>query len=257
VSQTATTATAQPGDNVVFTVTVSNPTAGTAKGVVLTDTVPAQLSIITANSNRGSDCTVEGQTVTCNLGDVPKDGIGRLTLVTRATQPGSAVNTASAVTATPDVDPSNNSASATVNVAVPIAVGDCTNTRVGTSGKDTLAATTGGDNVFGLQSNDVIQGLLGNDCLYGGPGNDRLSGDEGNDRLYGEDGKDVVNGGAGNDRLDGGTGKDKISGGAGKDTVNAVDGEKDAVNCGAGRDSARVDKIDVVKGCERVTRSKK
>ncbi|HEX4735878.1 MAG TPA: hypothetical protein VH247_15825 [Thermoleophilaceae bacterium] len=302
VNNTASTATASPGDNVVFTVAVSNPSPGAAQNVVVTDNVPAQLSIVAASSNRGSDCTVDGRTVTCNLGDLPKDASGRLTLVTRAVQPGNAVNAASATTSTVDSDSSNNSASATVNVVNPVVPGDCKNNRVGSSGKDALTGTTGGDNVFGLQGNDVIQGLLGNDCLFGGPGNDRLSGDDGNDRLYGEDGKDVLEGGVGSDRLDGGASNDslnggsgndvvsggdgndklsggsgndtlsggngndtisggqgtnKASGGAGSDTINVADGKKETVNCGSGRDTARVDKRDVVKGCERVIRSKK
>jgi len=40
--------------------------------------------------------------------------------------------------------------------------------------------------------------------------------------------------------------------------VNAKNGKKDTIDCGAGKkDSASVDRIDKVKGCEKVKRAKK
>ena len=38
------------------------------------------------------------------------------------------------------------------------------------------------------------------------------------------------------------------------DTILAADGTADRVECGAGRDSATVDRKDTVVGCEKVTR---
>jgi Ca2+-binding RTX toxin-like protein len=136
---------------------------------------------------------------------------------------------------------------------------------IGTPGDDLLNGTTKDDVMKGLGGNDIINGLQGNDSLDGGTGNDKLTGSEGNDKLIGgagrdtligATGKDKLSGGAGNDKLDGGPGPNTYSGGGGNDSINAANGKRETVNCGAGRDSARVDKTDRVKGCEKVRRSK-
>ena len=46
-------------------------------------------------------------------------------------------------------------------------------------------------------------------------------------------------------------------GGSGSDTILARDGARDTIACGAGRDSARVDRKDRVTGCEKVRRPRK
>ena len=38
------------------------------------------------------------------------------------------------------------------------------------------------------------------------------------------------------------------------DTIFARDGERDTIDCGAGRDKVTADRVDRVKNCERVTR---
>ena len=123
--------------------------------------------------------------------------------------------------------------------------GPCEQRRVGTARRDTLVGNLGGDRLIGRGGNDVLRGLDGDDCLDGGAGNDRLFGGRGNDRL---------SGGAGSDSLDGGPGSDVIAGGPGNDTIGARDGTRDTIQCGAGRDTVRADRIDRVSGCERVRR---
>ncbi len=61
-------------------------------------------------------------------------------------------------------------------------------------------------------------------------------------------------GNPGNDTLVGGPGTDSLSGGPGNDTLNARDGSKDTVSCGPGTDTARVDPVDTVTGCETILR---
>ena len=135
-------------------------------------------------------------------------------------------------------------------------------------GNDTLVGTSAANKICGLAGSDTILGLKGNDTLFGdacgvktliaaarGPGNDKLFGGDGNDKLFGDGGNDSLDGGNGNDTLNGGRGTDTYSGGPGNDTINAADGIKETVNCGTGTaDKATVDKKDVVKGCEQVTR---
>jgi Ca2+-binding RTX toxin-like protein len=136
---------------------------------------------------------------------------------------------------------------------------------IGTAADDLLNGTTKNDVMKGLGGNDIINGLQGNDSIDGGTGNDKLTGSEGNDKLVGGAGRDTLtgatgrdklSGGGGNDKLDGGPGPNTYSGGAGNDTVNAANGKRETVNCGPGKDVARVDKVDVLKGCEKVKRSK-
>jgi Tol biopolymer transport system component len=126
----------------------------------------------------------------------------------------------------------------------------------GTPKADICNGTANDDTIFGAAGNDIINGLQGHDVLDGGDGNDRLSGSQGNDTLKGGKGNDALVGGAGNDKLTGGGGKNKYSAGPGADTVNAVNGKAEVVDCGSGRDSARVDKRDKVRGCEKVRRAR-
>jgi Ca2+-binding RTX toxin-like protein len=97
-----------------------------------------------------------------------------------------------------------------------------------------IVGTSHADYLAGGGHDDVIIGLAGNDTLLGGAGDDRLDG------------------GPGNDVITGGSGADTILGGPGSDTINAVDGERDVIDCGDGNDHAIVDAFDIVKNCEVV-----
>jgi RTX calcium-binding nonapeptide repeat (4 copies)/Putative metal-binding motif len=158
-------------------------------------------------------------------------------------------------------------------------------TMCGLLGSDVVNALGGDDTVFGDLCNarsrallllqvqagaggdDTLNGGAGNDTMYGAVGKDRLSGAAGADKLFGDAGNDVLSGGAGRDSLDGGAGNDRLTGGAkvnsykggsGNDTVNARNGKRERIDCGAGRkDSASVDKADRVRGCEKVKRARK
>lgn len=72
--------------------------------------------------------------------------------------------------------------------------------------------------------------------------------------ITGTTGSDTICGLGGNDRLAGGAGTDVLDGGQGDDVLNARDGARDVVRGGPGRDTARVDRIDVVSGVEKVRR---
>jgi Ca2+-binding RTX toxin-like protein len=168
--------------------------------------------------------------------------------------------------------------------------GPCAVRRAGTPRGDALTGTAAGDLILGLAGNDVLRGLGGADCLVGGAGGDllvggsgadrltggaagdllsggggadrlsggagadRLSGGGSGDRLSGGAGGDRLSGGGGGDRLDGGAGTNRYDGGSGNDDLRARNGRAELVSCGSGRDRARVDRGDRVRGCERVTR---
>jgi Ca2+-binding RTX toxin-like protein len=154
--------------------------------------------------------------------------------------------------------------------------GACVTDKLGTPGNDRLDGTDLGDNLFGLQGNDILNGRPGDDCLFGGFGSDHLSGSQGDDRILGDDssrgiagndrisgnagsdllvggpGKDRLSGGVGDDRLTGGRGQNLLRGGWGNDRLNGMNGRFDRLNCGPGRDTVRADRMDRVRGCERV-----
>lgn len=112
----------------------------------------------------------------------------------------------------------------------------------------------------------VFNTAEGPTTLVGNGGNDKLSAFDYNDKVDGGAGDDVLVGGYGDDVVTGGPGRDQINGDVrsttcnyiqcrlpyGNDTIYAQDGEVDSVDCGIGTDTAYVDAIDVVSGCENV-----
>ena len=122
--------------------------------------------------------------------------------------------------------------------------GDDNDRAIGGPGKDRLDGDDGRDDLFGGASNDRLDGRYGRDMLAGGANNDRLYGGPDADELFGEGGKD---------RLVGGRGRNLIDGGTGNDSIDARNGERDRVICGAGRDKVRADRNDRLNGCEAVT----
>jgi Ca2+-binding RTX toxin-like protein len=192
--------------------------------------------------------------------DKDRDGKGDISQETPATPP-----------AAPPVIYDNPPPAGTQQPFVVIA---CANVVKGTRDDDVLRGTVFGDRLVGGDGADLLRGDAGNDCLEGGSGNDvldggngddRLAGDAGNDRLTGGKGADSLKGGRGDDRLSGGSGndiispgagKDTISGGPGSDTINSVDGVRETVDCGSGRDTVRADRRDHLVRCERITRKR-
>ena len=142
------------------------------------------------------------------------------------------------------VDPNlaNNTATITLNPVV----GRCTSEIVSPELEfaDSVMGSIGGDVMTGSELNDELYGLAGDDCLEGSQGDDIVSGGEGSD---------LLKGGPGDDRIIGGPGHDRIQGNDGADLINTVDGYRDSVSCGAGKDRLRADQFDHFHGCEHVT----
>jgi Ca2+-binding RTX toxin-like protein len=123
----------------------------------------------------------------------------------------------------------------------------------GQNGTDTISGEADDDEVFAGPGPDVVHGNDGNDRLFGQEGDDQLFGDQLDDVIEGEGGNDTIDGNTGNDTIKGGSGADSLKGTAGNDTIDAADGEADSVDCGSGTDTAIVDAIDTVVGCETRT----
>jgi Ca2+-binding RTX toxin-like protein len=126
----------------------------------------------------------------------------------------------------------------------------------GTPGPDTLRGTPGRDFLFGEAGDDALFGEGRADVLRGGPGNDYLDGGPGRDTLIDGPGDDRVVGGDESDHILLERGSDRVHAGKGDDLVQAgIDGRRDVISCGLGRDTAYVEAIDrVARDCERVFR---
>ena len=100
---------------------------------------------------------------------------------------------------------------------------------------------------------NVINGGVGANKLIGTNGPDKINGRGGGDEIKGRGGDDVLRGGKGGDSIGGGKGFDRLVGGPGKDRINARDGRPDEIDCGPGKDFAKVDRHeDGVYDCEAV-----
>jgi Ca2+-binding RTX toxin-like protein len=123
-------------------------------------------------------------------------------------------------------------------------------------GDDDVQGDNGSDILFGGAGNDRLSGWNAGDVAWAGSGNDTVGGGNGHDELHGGTGDDTVAGGTGGDLLWGGHGTDTLRGGPSADTLHALaaDGNPDTLDCGAGRDTARVRSSErpttTIVGCE-------
>lgn len=116
ISKTASADAVLIGEPLTYVMQVSNPSASLgATGVVVTDTLPAGVTFISATSSQGS-CTHAAGVVTCDLGAIGAGSGATVTIGVRPDTKGAKINTASVRSNEPDVDPANNSAAATSTV---------------------------------------------------------------------------------------------------------------------------------------------
>jgi len=226
------------GNNLTYTITVSNPGPNDASNVVVTDNLPGGVDFVSAT---GGTCDRTGNTVTCNLGQVNAGQSPTVTIVVRTKKEGTLTNTAS-VTSPQDAVLGNNSATATTTVQKSPGKGKgqascAAPTITGTPGNDVITGTTrtdvintfaGDDQVFALDGKDLVctkagfdlvKGGAKSDTVIGGADADRLIGNKGGDLLKGKAGPDKLRGKGGSDTLNGGSGRDSCKGGAGRDVL--------------------------------------
>jgi hypothetical protein len=89
------------------------PESGT--DVVVTDTLPATVTFVSAAPSQGS-CGQAGGVVTCNLGTIFSEASATIDIVVKPTQAGVITNTASVAAAAGDIDPSDNTSSVDSNI---------------------------------------------------------------------------------------------------------------------------------------------
>lgn len=108
------------GSNVTFTITVTNNGPAIAQGVVVTDTIPVGLTLVSATPSVGV-CTGVG-TVTCQLNDIAVSGTATVTIVATGTANATIVNQANASGNFTDTVPGNNQASAAAAIGSDVSV---------------------------------------------------------------------------------------------------------------------------------------
>lgn len=120
VSKSANVPTANAGTTVTYTIGVRNGGPSDAQGVSITDPAVAGLSVLSAAASQGG-CEVAANAVTCAPGTIGAGSSVAVTITARidAARPaGALTNTALAASATPESNPADNSASATVTTGV-------------------------------------------------------------------------------------------------------------------------------------------
>lgn len=113
VSKVGSPALVMAGQQLTYTLVVTNngPLPGT--NIVLTDALPASVNL--AFTSPGTLCAGVS-TVVCSMGDMSVGMVATVTLAVTPTESGMVVNTASVTADEPDPDPTNNSATATNGV---------------------------------------------------------------------------------------------------------------------------------------------
>lgn len=115
VSNSVDRGTANPGENLTYTITVTNAGPAVAVGAHLTDQLPDGAEFVSATPSQGS-CTSSSGDVVCELGDLASAATSTVTVVARVTRPGTAVNVAYITSQMLDENGGNNQAQATTEV---------------------------------------------------------------------------------------------------------------------------------------------
>lgn len=103
------------GNNLTYTVTVTNKGPAAATSVTLTDTLPGSAAFVSASAG----CINNGGTVTCALGDLGNGQSTSIHIIVAPNAAGSITNSASVVADEADSVPANNTATAVTTVTVP------------------------------------------------------------------------------------------------------------------------------------------
>ena len=107
------------GQNVTYTVSITNGGANAATGVLLNNAFPSSLTLVSLGSSQGS-CAVANNQINCQLGSLDVNASATVTIVASPNTAGSISNQFSVSASENDPIPSNNSATVTIT-----AVGNC------------------------------------------------------------------------------------------------------------------------------------
>lgn len=114
IQKTSDVASVEEGEQITFTITVTNNGPATAEDVVVTDTLPVTASLASVSSSQGS-CGGSGPVI-CELGSLENGASATITLVVTAEADGILSNLAEVSAANEDPVTDNNTATASVIV---------------------------------------------------------------------------------------------------------------------------------------------
>lgn len=104
-----------PGQQIAFTLSVTNKGDLPASGVMLTNVLPANATFVSVISSQGN-CTQSLGTVVCSLGSIGVGSNATISIAVTPTAIGLATNGASVMAYEPDLNPADNATSAVVSV---------------------------------------------------------------------------------------------------------------------------------------------
>lgn len=108
------------GSNLVYTLNVTNFGPNTAKSVVVSQNLPNSVIFVSATTSAGT-VGQEGGVLTANLGNLAIGATAKVTVVVQPNVAGAISSTASVSSTEPEIDPSDNIATATTLVQLPTA----------------------------------------------------------------------------------------------------------------------------------------
>ena len=145
------------GQNLTYTITVQNTGTADAANTVVTDSLPAGMTFVSATSSAGTT-TQSGGTVTANLGTLAAGATDTITIIVSPTSPGTFTNSATVSTTSPN---SNTNLTAAVSSTV--------NTSGGQGGgAGCFVAGQPGNGTDVTFINNMYHELLGRDADAGG-----------------------------------------------------------------------------------------
>ncbi len=106
------------GDNLTYTLTMTNEGPNDATGVTVTDELPEGVEFVSAEASQGGTdaCDEQAGVVACNLGDIGNGDTATVEIVVTPTAVGTIENTAEVSSATDDPDTTNNEATESTTV---------------------------------------------------------------------------------------------------------------------------------------------
>jgi uncharacterized repeat protein (TIGR01451 family) len=152
--------------NLTYTLTVTNTGPTASSSVMLTDTLPAGVTVASVGAAAGITCTQPAGLVRCDLGTMAISATTTITIAVTPSAAGTLTNTATiASSTTPDPSPANNSATISTTVSpaaapkadLSVAAGAAGQVALGNTQSYTFTVTNGGPNTAtGAQLNASV-----------------------------------------------------------------------------------------------------
>jgi uncharacterized repeat protein (TIGR01451 family) len=151
---TATTGTVAVGSNGVYVLTVTNYGPSASSNVLVSDTLPLGVPLVSSNASPGTTVSRSGNLLTWNIGTLNTNAGAQLTLIIRPGSSGGFLNSAFVSANTPDPNPDDDYALATINVGT-IAPPQLTTTVVNNNGtfQFTVTGTSGQEYIIQSSTN--------------------------------------------------------------------------------------------------------